>query len=156
MPLIYLAGAIDRVKESPAAWVKAVKVELFHIWGCRPGFTDPLIIYSPYMAFQGGVGGNFNQGHAMCLYRINMNAVEFADLLMVHYQPGVETWGTPMEVLRAWTNHIPILIWATVLVSLPPYLTALAGDICYTGYQSAARRAAEILGKEKIDVQEEE
>lgn len=153
MPLIYLAGAIDRVEESPATWVEAVKVELFHIWRTRAPL-EPLAVYSPYMAFQ-EIQGILDQEHAIRLLRINMHAVIKADLLLVHYQPGVETWGTPMEVLRAHAHGISIMVWKSVTAPLPSYLRACAGDHFCFGPTGAAEGAFDFLQR-RIDVKKEE
>lgn len=157
MPLIYLAGAIDRAKENPEIWVEAITEALFRAWETR-GSTEPLMIYSPFKAFHQSSMGLLDREHALHSFRINMAAVDEANLLLVHYQPGVETWGTPMEVYRARIGHIPVLVWLMPKAKaehVPSYLKALT-DKVRRGYTATAKGAVDMLDQRRIDVQEEE
>jgi len=144
--IIYLAGAIDRAKGNPAEWTNELTMELF-VAHNKMTLPEPLMIYSPYLAFPSNLGpgmGSLDEYHAGRLLHMNMVAVTNSDLVMLYYQPGVETWGTPMEAFRAKESEIPILLWASELVSLPSYLMACAGDIVYLGAKAAARAALKI------------
>lgn len=157
MPLVYLAGAIDRAKENPEIWVEAITEALFRTWETR-GPTEPLMIYSPFKAFHQGSMGLLDKEHALHSFRINMAAVDEADLLLVHYQPGVETWGTPMEVMQARAHRCPVLVWFMPKVStdrLPSYLLAFA-DATRRGYTATAKGAVDLLSQRSIDVKKEE
>jgi len=140
--IIYLAGAIDRAKDSPALWTKELVKELFT---ARDLLTtpEPLIIYSPYLAFPSNLGPgmeSLDEYHAGRLLHMNMVAVTNSDLVMLYYQPGMETWGTPMEAFRAKESEIPILVWTAGHYGskLPSYLTACAGGIIHVGMKAAA------------------
>lgn len=144
--IIYLAGAIDRAKDNPAEWTNELTKELFVARNTMT-LPEPLIIYSPYLAFPSNLGpgmGPLDEKHARRLMYINMVAVENSDLVMLYYQPGVETWGTPMEAFRALESEIPILIWADELRILPSYLKACAGGVIHVGAKAAARAALRI------------
>lgn len=58
---------------------------------------------------------------------INRHALESSSLMIMHYIPGVESWGCPQELLFAWSALVPVilLVPATVTIStLPIYLRA--------------------------------
>jgi nucleoside 2-deoxyribosyltransferase len=156
MTHIYLAGAIDRAKEDPLKWTEEVSEALLSAWKgvYTTDKTFKLIIFSPAKAFQ--VQGSVDTKNAKKLVEINMAALDRADVVVMRYAPGVETWGTPMEAL--WANHkrIPVFVWATETITsevftkaelmLPPYLTAMAeGGICYLRAESVADAVMEHL-----------
>lgn len=151
--IIYLAGAIDRAKDNPAEWTNELTKELFVAHKAMT-LPEPLIVYSPYMAFPSNLGpgmGSLDEKHARHLMYMNMTVVESSDLVILHYQPGVETWGTPMEAFRALESEIPVLVWNRHgLVKPPSYLIACAGDMVY-GSAKAVARAALRIDPRKID-----
>jgi hypothetical protein len=147
--IIYLAGAIDKAKDNPALWTKELVKELFiaHNLLTTP---EPLIIYSPYLAFPSNLSPlgmlSLDEYHAGRLLHMNMVAVTNSDLVLLYYQPEIETWGTPMEAFRAKESEIPILVWTanTYGLKLPSYLTACAGGIIHVGMKAVSEAAFNI------------
>lgn len=155
MPLVYLAGPIDRapkrfdlelIKELQAAWDGHLKA--------------PLVVYSPRRAFEVS-DGKLREREAMALVNINSAALHRADILLVRYMPGVETWGTPQEVAQA--DGIHVLFWmdedsihigapetfpgtVSAIDVLPPYaLIHSTSPFVYVGEREVARAAADLL-----------
>ena len=161
MPLVYLAGAIDRAKGNPKDWSKELIAELHERWSGVLPERAPLITYSPALGFD--LSGACDTDHGSILFDINMKAVDLSSLVMVRYTPGVETWGTPMEVLRAFMiDNTPVLVWTVERLAetyidaedlLPSYLAAFAYEgRCYTNLQSAVAAAIGILIRESFDI----
>jgi len=40
-----------------------------------------------------------------------LDAIRHVDFVLVKYTPGVETYGTPIEMFWAWINSIPVVVW---------------------------------------------
>jgi hypothetical protein len=130
MPLIYLAGAIDKQKDDPFVWASKVSAELVARWSRLPTF-GPLLIYNPYTAFSQSKFRPITPRDAKTVYEINAVALMASDLLILHYEPGQETWGSPQELLWFAAQEKPIAVWADNMKqgdNFPLYLVAHMTD----------------------------
>lgn len=153
MAVIYLAGAIDRAMNDPRMWSREMRDMLLNIWtgiGAEKGIAQPLIVYAPALAF--GIRGDLDQTNARAVWNINMTALDMCTVLLVRYELGQETWGTPQEVYRAVSENIPVIVWTPQHLwvdsggILPPYLAAHAyKGICCSGMVNAAKQAVELV-----------
>jgi hypothetical protein len=147
MAQVYLAGAIDRAKVHPGQWTDEITRELLSAWEAT-NTDDPscLVVFAPSRAYK--VTGEIGKEGSRGIVIPNMAALENSDVVLCRYDPGVETWGTPMEVMWAWHRKTPIFVWTTEKLAkdevpdwsmLPTYLAYHAhGGVCYV---SAARAA---------------
>jgi len=156
MSLIYLAGPIDRATTSPIPWVEQLRKMLRDSWDQQAkGGVTPLLVYSPQAAFWGS-SALADRVSAMQVMDVNQSALLRADLVMVKYEPGIETWGTAQEVLTASQVDIPILVWyahehADRIGALPMYLTAFMSEFPFPwgGALAASKSAVEWLLRKK-------
>lgn len=58
------------------------------------------------------------------IVEVNQGALFLAEIVVVIYTPGVESWGTPMELYATSLRQIPILVYSPSVSheTLPPYL----------------------------------
>lgn len=98
---VYLGIAID----------KAVKpgVTAEEIIEALNSFSNtPITTFSPANAFNvSGIGEKVDD----FIYQINEKALLEADTFLLHYVPGTESWGLPMEVYMAEEKGKPIFIF---------------------------------------------
>lgn len=90
---VYLAGAIER-SDDPDSWRNELEEEFKHVRFINPMDSGIDPHEEPYRL----VWWCFRQ-------------VQFSDYVIVNYEKGVETWGTPMELLWAWLQGVPVLLW---------------------------------------------
>lgn len=110
--LIYLAGAIDKHAFPPDGFDELGKA-LVRAHSNRPDIDGAVQIFAPARGWV--VGGRNTAETALTLIDINMSIVQKADALVVRYDSGMETWGTPMEVQLAYHNHnTPVYVWSIV------------------------------------------
>lgn len=152
MPLIYLAGAIDKSKQAPYSWSVQLTQALVDKWRAEKGFTKSLMIYNPYAAFDGSIGPP-DQRDAEKLVSLNVDTLRHADLLVVYYESDQETWGTSQEVLLAANMEIPMLVWANDEggITFPVYLIAHMKHpfaLPYASRETAAEAAVTYLLEE--------
>lgn len=158
---VYLAGAIDRAKLHPKKWVSEIKHELLGAWTAT-NTDDPscLIIFSPSEAYE--VTGEISGKDARGIVVPNMGALENSDAVLCRYDPGTETWGTPMEVLWAHHMRIPVFVWTTEKMSpvgkipdwsiLPAYLAFHARNgVCYSSAMIVAHEVVQYLRGSELD-----
>ena len=103
--LVFLSGPMDRVV-SAHTWVDELE-RVFSI--SNPLVSGGVQFFSPQRAFMrfGTIPGEF----AMRIREINEAAVRSCSAMVLHYTPGVETWGCPMELMLADQLHKPIMVW---------------------------------------------
>ncbi len=136
---IYLALACDKVDDSKhmSKIVRGILKE--------HGDLQHATIFSPAEAFtvyKAGEGERFTS----FLFDINMKALSLADVLLVFYQSGTETWGVPMEVLTAHIQGKLIFVLTHDVEEalspqfFPSYLTHLVPwDHFYTDNRSSLK-----------------
>lgn len=102
--LVFLSGPMDRAK-GKYEWVD----ELEDAYVNHPVTEGGVQFFSPQRAFMrfGIVPGEF----AMRIREINEAAVRACSAFVLRYEPGVETWGCPMELMLAHQLDKPILVW---------------------------------------------
>lgn len=61
--------------------------------------------------------------------KTDLAAVERVDALFVYYVPGVESWGTPMEVKHAGEVGTPVVTYQTDETDRSPWLDYWGGHI---------------------------
>ena len=117
---IYLAVAID--KNLPTT---ANREEL--ISAISKGWPKgaSLVIYSPADAFT-ALQARVTESEAVRIEQVNERALEVADSMVILYQPGVESWGVPIELdqFRRWDRPAFLLLdtHGHVYQALPLYL----------------------------------
>jgi len=123
--LIYVAGAIDKASVSDYGFDELQNV-LLMAHARRHDIDEALQLFIPARGWV--VNGKSTVKNAETLIALNMKIVENADVMVVRYDRGVETWGTPMEVQLASHNaHIPIYVWSKIEDSAgnrPDYVNA--------------------------------
>jgi hypothetical protein len=110
--LIYLAGAIDKHAFPQDGFDELVKA-LISAHTSRLDIDGAVQIFAPALGWS--IGGRHTKETAETLISANMAIVRNADALVVRYDRGMETWGTPMEVQLAHHNEdVPIYVWSIV------------------------------------------
>jgi hypothetical protein len=120
--LIYLAQAIDK---SPQFAEDERHNELYHqMLKDWPGGAS-LVIFRPAGAFR-AIPGRVTQDEGRRVEEINTKALKEADAMVILYEPGVESWGVPMELLAFRNTGRPAFLLieghGTRYEDLPIYL----------------------------------
>ena len=137
--LIYVAGAIDRASVADYGFDE-LQNALLMAHARRHDIDEAMQLFVPARGWI--VNGKSTVENARTLAGLNMEVVKNADILVVRYDRGIETWGTPMEVQIAYHKHdTPIYVWSRIETSigespeyidardlLPNYLLAYAKD----------------------------
>jgi len=117
MSMIYFAGAIDRAK-SKLVWGETIdKLR-------AAGLEHSLFV--PSRAFDIAPSGAGSES-IKALVDINRFALENCSLMLLNYQPGIESWGCPQELMFAWSALVPVVVLVpdkTDINLLPLYLRA--------------------------------
>jgi len=115
---IYLAQAIDR--NSKTQGLDSLSSGIAKDW---PDGSIPLLMFKPAEAFVIKNGTDREENKTLLL--INETALHNCDILLVLYQPTVESWGVPQEALLADRWDIPVFVLSSVKYrDLPNYLKA--------------------------------
>lgn len=106
--LVFLSGPMDRAS-GKYEWVD----ELEDAYVNNPIVEGGVQFFSPQRAFMrfGTVPGVF----AMRIREINEAAVRACSAFVLRYEPGMETWGCPMELMLADQLNKPIMVWLPFL-----------------------------------------
>ena len=99
----------------------------------------PLEIFCPALAHFNNFPGR--RVHGKVVAEMNRHALHQADVLVVIYHPGQETWGLPMEVRDVANTGRDIVVLNTEDVSadlLPMYLVALDGIVVVSNVEDLA------------------
>jgi len=159
--LIYMAGAIDRADKN-GAWRKELQSTIFRQWDPTCGCVT---LYNPYEAFKLTGVPLINRMDAEAIVAINKQALSRADIVMVHYTPLVETWGTAIETFEAFELGTPVIVWTSNKAAfgaddleditpafLPVYLLAHAWKgRCFVGAKAAVREISKAISKRKAN-----
>jgi hypothetical protein len=141
--MIYLAGPIDRAQSKSA---EGVLIEQFRSCGMNNSF------FVPKRAFD-VLSPHAKPADVKALVDINRFALENCELMLLNYQPGVESWGCPQELMFAWSALVPVVVLVpdkTEVVNLPIYLRAWVKEENFvSGVEDATMRITEILSKPK-------
>jgi hypothetical protein len=115
--IVYVAAAIDRkgASESPYWFVRKTLAD-------DTNYRD-MLMFMPGDAFAVSRGGYPTDTDVEYLVTINEIALHGSDGMLVCYQPGIESWGVPQELLLASRWEKPIWVWSSVAYEhLPLYL----------------------------------
>jgi len=91
---VYLSGPIER-SDNPETWREEVEDEYNTI-----NFFNPFDL------------GLDPEEDAYELVWRELDAIRHMDFLLVMYEKGVETYGTPREMFWAWMNCVPVIVWS--------------------------------------------
>ncbi len=108
--LVFLSGPMDRAN-GKYTWVDELEAAYY---------KDPLVsggvqFFSPQRAFMRF--GTVPKEFSMRIREINEAAVRACSAFVLRYEPGVETWGCPMELMLADQLHKPIMVWLPFFAS---------------------------------------
>lgn len=142
---IYLAMAVDRNDDGRKEYEILAKKLADCLCAAGVGSCS---IFVPGVAYK---GHSVSRGDQQYIIDVNRLALQYADILVVIYNPGVESWGVPYEMALARdTEGMPIYIYSPEMAeSLPTYLRAFAPDDHFLG---SLNLLAEKIAKE-IDVE---
>lgn len=105
---IYLAIPIDKHPDEP----DRVREEYATAAQAIANHLDTLSIFStiflPGRAYV--ISGAPTDNRDVYVIGINDFALVEADFMVVAYRPGVESWGVPQEVDKAWRQEIPVIL----------------------------------------------
>lgn len=138
--LIYLARPIDREEDPKSlygATLDALRDALREV-----NRFSPVSIFCPGLAFS--LTGPMDQDGARNLVSINSRALEVADVMVLVYVPGVESWGCPQEVMVASDMGIPIIVKTPMdypYDKIPNYLKAFVDQGDFVGTWSSVAKA---------------
>jgi hypothetical protein len=108
---LYVAYAIDSSSEKTRSAAESLVADLLREMPSWEGLN--LAVYLPGKAFSVKLGeppaGLQRVGD--WIVQVNQTALERADALLVLYSPGVESWGTPQEMLLAMQQDKPIFVF---------------------------------------------
>ena len=90
---IYLAVAIDKNRPIKSKREKLL-AEIFKRW---PSGDASLVVFSPADAFT-TLRSRITESEAVRIEQVNERALEVADIMVILYQPGIESWGVPIEL----------------------------------------------------------
>lgn len=123
--LIYVAGAIDRASVSDYGFDE-LQTALLMAHAQRHDIDEAMQLFIPSRGWV--VNGKSTREDAIILSGLNMSVIRKADVLVVRYDRGIETWGTPMEIQLAYHNHdTPVYIWSimeTLVGEQPEFIDA--------------------------------
>ena len=141
--MIYLAGPIDRAT-SKLVWGEVIA-------GLRlAGLNQPLFV--PFRAFD-VLPAQARSKDVKALVDINRFALENCELMLLNYQPGIESWGCPQELMFAWSALVPVVVLLpgeTDINTLPIYLRAWVKEENFvSSIEDAVMRITEILAQPK-------
>jgi len=110
--LIYVAGAIDRASVSDYGF-NELQTALLMAHARRQDIDEAMQLFIPARGWV--VNGVNTVENARTLVGLNMDIVKQADIMVVRYDRGIETWGTPMEIQLAYHNYnTPIYVWSRI------------------------------------------
>lgn len=118
--MIYLISAIDKARKGDISQHKGWIMHLKSL-----GLKGPA--YIPSMAFAGVDLAEMDEEESRILAAINRDALYGCKAALVSYEPGVESWGVPQEVMLAAQSSIPMVVKVRdlkTLDNLPVYLRA--------------------------------
>lgn len=110
--IVYLAGSVQFVEDGKTWREEIIK-------------KYPNIIFiSPY---EGPYSWETEKSKAFIWCK---HQVLRSDFVLIRYERGEETWGTPSETVWAWEQGIPILAWQTKTpCEIPNFLDVMADEI---------------------------
>lgn len=121
---IYLCMPIDKNADYEANTKEMVNLILRDL-------PENAVVYIPGFAFQGKPLANPTM---QSLIAVNYAAMDEADVILLAYKPGVESWGVPQELLYAYENDKLIFVidqdyrdgvyrWSELPVYMKAFLT---------------------------------
>lgn len=111
--LIYLCGAIDQAKGLQEEWKLALQTELGNLFR-----EEPPVLFDPFAAWR-LTGRPVSRADAVRVIGTDLAVATSADWLVLYYQPGVESWGVPQELLQAVIDSVPVaVLWQCSLTPI--------------------------------------
>lgn len=105
--LVYLCSAIDHGSGN-GSWKR--RLQEFLLAESQELDKVPPVLFDPGAAWL-LTGRPVSQADASTVVAIDMATVKMSDALVLYYQPGVESWGMPQELMLAHLEEIPVLVW---------------------------------------------
>ena len=149
--LVYLACAVDKVK--PGHYKKIVD----EVMSSASKHGVRMALFMPGLAYFVPEGGSGSLTIQRNIRHVNEAALLSSDVLLVIYEPGVETWGTSQEVRLAGENGIPVFVVNTGVLSmngdvsgLPMYLDQFT-DVCFPSLDLAMVQIKYVLSGVEVE-----
>lgn len=109
---VYLSGPIER-SEDPRTWREEVDEEFGNV-----SFFNPL-----------DMGLDPWEDRYELVWK-QLRRIETCDFVLVNYIEGVETYGTPMEMMWAFLNNTPVITWSMIGPEhMPVYAVVFSDEI---------------------------
>lgn len=102
--LVYLACAIDKSNKYHYQRTVEVVMQAFQ------QVEENCAVFLPGTAYQFSDGGKNDRGAKLVVRKTNERVLKTADVVLVVYEPDVETWGVSQEIRIAYDNNQRVVV----------------------------------------------
>jgi nucleoside 2-deoxyribosyltransferase len=116
MKSVYMAGSVHHADDGGHGWRDAVERQHPNLVWVNPldkydGHANDVVIQRAHGPRGVAVGPGVELVSSAEIVESDKEMVEQADAVLVGWSPSIPACGTPMEVLFAWENDVPVVAW---------------------------------------------